>query len=97
MKVLACTFLNIEFAAQNWCFEKLTCFFYIRCLSAWMQSFRTHTVFVTSYMTSQLPDFKRGLPLNLDVTFLLNISYGILENLLNKLPSNLLSRVFPLF
>jgi hypothetical protein len=73
-------FLNIEFAAQNWCFEKLTCFLYtmFKRLDA---KFRTHTVFVTSYMTSQLPDFKRGLPLNLDVTFLLNISYGILENL----------------
>jgi hypothetical protein len=28
MKVLACTSLNIEFAAQNGCFEKPTCFLY---------------------------------------------------------------------
>ncbi len=73
MKVLACTFLNIEFAAQNWCFEKLTCFLYTmfkRLDAKFLDTFLSHP-----------GSLKRGLPLKLDVTFLLNISYGILENL----------------
>jgi|688.fasta_scaffold973730_1 hypothetical protein len=87
MKVLGCTFINVEFAAQNWCFEKLTCFLYTmfkrldaKFLDTYCICYILHD-FATPWHNSHPGSLKRGLPLKLEVTFLLNISYGILENL----------------